>query len=121
MMKNTALAAALALGTAFASAQQTVTPAEYWQQHAQDGYMTHEDAVMYPTPAGRTASAIDIDRDGRVSQAEWARHHGESSDASSSADSASGDADDNLNLADEARERSEGGSVPSTHFGNTGS
>jgi hypothetical protein len=117
-MKNTAIAAALGLAGTLAAAQQTMSPADYWAAHARDGYLSQEAAVMYSAPDGRSAADIDVDGDGRVSQAEWARHH---SGASASTDTASDTADDERNLADIERRRVPGGTVPSTSLGNTGS
>lgn len=118
-MKKIAIAATLAIGSTLAAAQGTMSPAQYWQQHAQGGYMTPEAAVMYPAPAGRNASMIDANGDGRVSQSEWLRHHGESSVGDAAAPMSDG-TDDRRNLADEERQRERGGTVPSTHLGNTG-
>ena len=101
-MKRTAIAAAFALGSTLAFAQYTGTQTprgqgqgqqdvpssqpsarsgaanDYWERHAQEGYMTREDAMGYRWHDGRAADfdAIDTDGDGRVSQGEWLAYSG---------------------------------------------
>jgi hypothetical protein len=60
-------------------AREATSPAEYWQQHAKGGFMSEEAAAAYPSPDGHKAdfAKIDADKDGKVSQSEWVRYHGE--------------------------------------------
>jgi hypothetical protein len=55
------------------------TPSEWWQQHAYQGYLSKQDAMAYRDDSGKEAdwSKLDSDNDGRVSNLEWSRYHGD--------------------------------------------
>lgn len=90
MMKQIAIAAALALGTSMAFATDPAqkksatdgapkgnAATDYWKQHGKEGYMTKEQALGYKSADGKPMDwkRLDADADGRVSQTEWTGYH----------------------------------------------
>jgi hypothetical protein len=55
----------------------TLTPQAFWDKHSKDGNLGREDAMKFRSSDGRPIEfeRLDMNKDGRVSQAEWISYH----------------------------------------------